>query len=458
MNVVLIVVDSLRAASLEAFGGRGPGTPFLSCLHERTVCFRRAYATECWTLPTHCSMFTGLLPSQHGAHFHTMAYRGAAPTIAEILSRAGFHTELITRNFVFDGTIPGITRGFVKSTRIVSPRKRLDPFSLFLAAAKPRFRRHVRSTGFFHPLQRDSRRFLTDFARALLPADRLALDHLLERMQDHRRSNRRYFLFANLYDVHAPYPPSADSVLRPFVSLHNILENVRFPGVMARLGAHRYLKPGFRISARGRRMLLERYHRAIELMDEKLATFWREASRSGLLDDTLLILTSDHGEAFGEHGLYLHDASVYDTHLHVPLWVHHPRLAPAVLDDVVSTRDLFGLIRSTGLDEGYAGTILDRDRRARRPIAVAQHFHYPYDESFEPRYRRDLAAAILRSQKVIRCGDELAAYDLEIDPGERSAERCDLNGVLTRWRSAAIADDVLAEAGACLRLPLTAAA
>ena len=70
MNVVLLVVDSLRARSLGLPPELGPRTPFLRRLGTETTYFRRAYATECWTLPSHCSMFTGLLPSQHGTHFH----------------------------------------------------------------------------------------------------------------------------------------------------------------------------------------------------------------------------------------------------------------------------------------------------------------------------------------------------------------------------------------------------
>ena len=77
------------------------------------------------------------------------------------------------------------------------------------------------------------------------------------------------------------------------------------------------------------------------------------------LEDTLLILTSDHGEAFGEHGLYLHDASLYETHLHVPLWVHHPEASPAQVRDVVSTRELFSLMRSAAFGRGVGGTILE---------------------------------------------------------------------------------------------------
>src|SRR5574340_864468 len=117
MNVILLVIDSLRAASLALEGDRPdlPQTPFLAWLSRTTQYFRRAYATECWTLPTHLSLFTGLMPSEHQAHFQTMAYAQPAPTVAEVLASAGFHTELITRNFVFDGTIPGVTRGFERT-------------------------------------------------------------------------------------------------------------------------------------------------------------------------------------------------------------------------------------------------------------------------------------------------------------------------------------------------------
>jgi membrane-anchored protein YejM (alkaline phosphatase superfamily) len=115
-----------------------------------------------------------------------------------------------------------------------------------------------------------------------------------------------------------------------------MLENVVMPFVLPCLGGHRYLQPGFHLSSLSRRMLLERYHRAIELMDAKLASFYGAARSAGLLDDTLLIVTSDHGEAFGEHALYLHDASIYDIHLHVPLWIHHPGRGPARIADVVS--------------------------------------------------------------------------------------------------------------------------
>ena len=81
------------------------------------------------------------MATAHGAHFQSMGYTGAAPTIAELLSAAGFHTESVTRNPIFDGAIPGITRGFRARTCLLAEVGGLNPLSLLLALSKPRFRR-----------------------------------------------------------------------------------------------------------------------------------------------------------------------------------------------------------------------------------------------------------------------------------------------------------------------------
>lgn len=443
LNIVLIVVDSLRASALHA-----AAHPFFARLAGESLHFRRAYATECWTLPTHLSMFTGLLPSAHGAHFQTMAYTAAAPTIAEILSAEGFHTEVVTRNSIFDGSLPGVTRGFQENTLVLSQRSSgINPLSLILAASKPRFRRQILTSGFFHPRQQESLRFLTTFARATVPADAEALAHVRDRMATHRTRQQPFFVFCNLYDVHAPYPPSPHSIFRPPWSLDGIEDTLRMPFVMPKLGGHQYLRPDFRMSARSQAMLRNRYRDAVALMATKLAAFYDDVHAAGLLDDTLLIITSDHGEGFGEHGLYLHDASVYDTHLHVPLFVRHPTLAPAAVDDVVSTRDLFGLMRAAGCGEQLSATIVDAGYRTEHPVALAEHFHYDRLPDALPQYREDLVAAITAESKIIVRPDAAAAYDLSRDPGEVHpqvedvedfASRCRRQGIAGRTADAAI--------------------
>ncbi len=415
MDVLLLIVDSLRAHPFA--DGTVASTPFLNSLRHRSVSFERAYATECWTLPSHASMFTGLMPSEHGAHFQTMAYSGAAPTLAQSLSEQGYNTELATRNFVFDGTIAGINRGFARCTRLVSDVRRWDPTPLFLALSKPRVRRHLRNTGFFHADHRADREFLRAFAQTLRPADDLLLAYLIRRLSENRRAGARSFLFANLYDVHAPYAPRAGSLLRPWRSPAGIAENLLAPYALSRLGEHRYLRADFSLPDLIRRILQERYRAAVELMDGKLALFFRQLAEADLLDDTLVILTGDHGEGFGEHGLFLHDASVYETHLHVPLWILAPGMTPTSIDEVVSTRHLFDLV--LGMVGGAARpAILDAEFRARHPVAFAQHYHYPHLRDAMPRYRVNQFAAVGKHAKLVCRGGAWTYTDLRSDSRE----------------------------------------
>jgi hypothetical protein len=245
------------------------------------------------------------------------------------------------------------------------------------------------------------------------------LAHALERMADGRRQNRPYFLFLNLYDIHAPYPPRANSPLRSFATVAGWIENLMLPQLSIQLGGHAYLREGFTFSARAQRILLDRYHTAIELMDGKVGGFVDAARAAGLLDDTMLIVVSDHGEAFGEHDLYFHDASVYETHLHVPLFIHHPGCAPEQVDDVVSTRDLYRLLANIADGRGLGGTLLDPTARAARPVALAEHFHYTHAEQARPRYTQDIAAAVVGRRKLIVRREGGVLYDLTPDPDER---------------------------------------
>jgi len=438
MNVVLVVVDSLRTRSLAGWRTTGVPTPFLDRLSRQAVWFRRAYATECWTLPTHLSLFTGLLPSAHGAHFQTMAYRGAMPTLAERAAAAGYHTEVITRNSLFDGTIPGATRGFQHNTRLLADLRWPDPLGLLLALAKPRVRRLIRSSGFFNTLQRDNRAFLGTLARMIIPADGRALAYTLERLTALRARGGRACLFLNLYDVHAPYPPRAESPLRAFTSIDGWIENLMLPRLATQLGGHAYLRSGFAFSARAQRILQQRYHDAIALMDAKLGEFHEAARQAGLLDDSVVVVVADHGEAFGEHALYFHDASVYDTHLHVPMWIHHPDVSPHVVDDVVSTRGLYELLTAIVEGRGLSGTLLDATERQRHPVALAEHFHYPHVADMDPRYAQNIAAAIVGHQKAIVRREGLYAYDLAADPDEMAPEPLALATFIERCRQAGV--------------------
>jgi hypothetical protein len=367
-------------------------------------------------------MFTGLLPSQHRAHFQSATYLGKHVTVAASLSAAGYHTEVVTRNPQFDGTVPGLTRGFRVNTPVLADLGWSRwPTAIMLALQKPRLRRVIAAGGWFSLLQKRNRDFVTTMARIGIPADDRVLAYLVERMTERRRRNEKFFYFANLYDVHAPYAPERSSFFSPFRSLEGLIENLSLPQ-LCRITAHDYLRSGFHMPEYARAAMARRYHRAIELMDQKLDRFFDELRRARLLEDTVVIVAADHGEAFGEHDLYYHDASVYDTHLHVPLWVHHPDRHPEVVDDVVSTRGLFDLIRGIALRHTTRGTLLDASARASQPVALAEHFHYPYVDDMQPRYAQNIAAAIVGDRKLVVRQEGLLQYDLARDPDERDGE------------------------------------
>lgn len=427
LAIVLIVVDSLRFRSLRPENVDGGiarlRTPFFDSLDDRMTSFSRAHATECWTLPTHVSMFTGRLPSEHGAHFQNLSYAGAAPTLAERLTERGYETHLLTRNSILDGSLPGVTRGFRHNDPILADLHGGGRgLGLLLALSKPRVRRLIRDSGFFHSLQREQRKFLVRLARMSIPADTLALQTAVGLLQRARREARKTFLLLNLYDVHSPYAPRMDSPLAP-PSLEGLLSNLLLAWVLPKISAHGYLRPGFRLSKRSRRMLLGRYERAIELMDVKLGRFVQMLADDGLLDDVALVLTSDHGEAFGDHGLYLHDGSVYQTHLHVPLWVHVPGMRARRIDDVVSTVGVHDLVESLARGGPAKGTLLDAEATGEQAVALAEHFHYPAVRGALPEYSSNVAAARVGRRKAIVRRDRIDCYDLDADHDERHATR-----------------------------------
>jgi arylsulfatase A-like enzyme len=238
-------------------------------------------------------------------------------------------------------------------------------------------------------------------------------------MAHFKKVGKPYFLFCNLYDVHAPYPPVDDSIFLPMNKASNIVDNINAFQGLAKISLHAYLQAGFSLPEAQRLALLARYRSAVERMDRTVGQFYAAAQAEGLLDDTLFVLTSDHGEAFGEHDVYLHDASLFDENISVPLWIKHPHHKPQEIDDVVTTRGLYEVMRSAAGLEREANTIVDAEYRSRHPVAFAEHFYYPHVQNIAPRYAQNITATITREFKIISRREGAEMYDRSSDPWER---------------------------------------
>ena len=290
-NLLFISIDTLRADALGSYGNQRGASPQLDAFAQRSVLFEQAWSHSPKTAPSHMSMLTGLPPRAHGVGNLNTA--GASvlgeevPTMAEILAARGFRTAAVTSGGNVKSAL-GFDRGF----EIYQDQGR--------------------------PLAQN------------LP--------VAERWLGERDADERWFLFFHTYEVHDPYFPAAQDIAR-FADADYAGDIVGERAELnARIAAGQDLAP----NATGHDHLLINYWRRADLedpvdlrhlhdlylaglagADRELGAFLRRLEQRGLLDETLVVITSDHGEEFGEHGRTLHD-QLWREVLHVPLIVRLP--------------------------------------------------------------------------------------------------------------------------------------
>ena len=305
-NVVLITLDTVRAASLSLYGYDRQTSPNLARFAQDGVVFTRAFSTSPWTLPSHGAMFTGRQPHELTAAWKT-PIDNTHPMLAEVLRKSGYLTAGFAGNIKYCPAEFGLARGFTHYED--HPRSVL---------------RSLLSTSFGETVSK-ALSFEERYRFWLKSAARLNTDFL--RWIDHRPAGRPFFAFINYYDAHAPYlsppefgrrfsatPPRGDIWTRK-------LDEWR-PDEIRELNAA--------------------YDSAIAYLDDELGKLFEALRQRDLLRNTAIIITADHGEQFGEHGLLEHANSLYLSLLHVPLVVVYPGQVPAGLkvETFVSLRDL----------------------------------------------------------------------------------------------------------------------
>ena len=368
-NILLLVLDTQRAQSMSLYGHSRSTTPRLDRLAREGVVFDRAIASAPWTLPSHATMFTG----RYNAQLQTGLFEGLDDrflTLAESLRDRGYATGGFVGNTVFGNDFYGLNQGF--------SRYMDEATSLGAALEATWLGRDI--LGWIRRKVGDHR-FL-----ARQRADVVNREFL--EWVDRPRGARPFFAFLNYFDSHAPYRAPA-----PF-------------GRRFATGGGIYWLKGETVDSHTPselRQLKDSYDGATAYVDDQI---WRlvEALRArGLLDRTLLIVTGDHGEAFGEHGMMGHGNDLYLPDIWVPLFIRYPDRVPGGLrvHAPVSARDIpataFDLL---GLPEAspFPGATLARywGGGSSRPVAdtvLAEHglmnalfagrYHFIRDESAE---------------------------------------------------------------------------
>jgi len=337
-NVVLLILDTVRGASLEFLDDLGPQSPWnpvrpptLDSLAGESVLFTRAIAPSPWTLPSHESMFTGRWANRLSGEGAAASQRLEGlvpwiPTLPEVLARHGYLTAGFVGNLIFTSAETGLARGF-----LTYEDYQVSPAQLLLSSAIGRrlagndlLRRVLR---YHETLNRKGAGTVTDQFLAW-----------------HERSgDRPFFAFLNFFDAHEPYfPPDSVRAAMPPGSRWD--DFTHFVGLLTGATALRNRK--WDMDPAEQRAHASGYHGAILRLDEEVHRLVAELRRRGALANTVLIIASDHGEQLGEHNLYNHNNSLYLPSLHVPLMVLDPRSPdrPLVVRDVVSLRDMAATI------------------------------------------------------------------------------------------------------------------
>ena len=320
-NLLFVSIDTLRADAVGAYGRDWDGTKALDALAARGVTFTSAWAHSPKTAPSHMTMFTGLPPRTHGLGNQrssgAQSLSDKVTTLAETLQRAGFHTGAVTSGGNVKGYL-GFERGFDSfDERPSQPPQKLERMTAWI---------------------RD----------AATPAP--------------GEAPRPWFAFFHTYAVHDPYLPpkkyvrkytdpdyTGDIVGDPVELARQIRDgDDRAPWAETHAKAAENFWMRVDVDDPADMAYLEQLYLAgVAAFDFQLGRFLDELEAEGLLENTIVVVTSDHGEEFGEHGDTRHN-SVWRQHLHVPLVVVVP---PGLVRDpaLVTGREIDAPVRHMDL-------------------------------------------------------------------------------------------------------------
>ena len=397
-NVLLIVLDTVRAWSLGIYGYPRPTTPELARWMSDGTRFQTVLSTAPWTLPSHATLFTGRFPHELSAGWFS-PLDDAQPTLAEVLSARGYASAGFVANTTYCSYESGLARGFSHFEDYpVSIPQLMFSSSLGKYLAGSRFTR-----------------------RKLLRVSADEINHRVLGWLDHRPTDRPFFVFLNYLDTHNPYQPPA-----PYDTL------------FSDAGAERYLEairedtPARLWTPEARRAAVDKYDESLAYLDATLGRLFAELKRRGLWDNTVVIVTSDHGEEFGEHNVFFHGNSLYRPALEVPLLVRFPGRVPSgrLVTTPVSLKDLAATVVDLSGDTAVRlpGRSLARFWTGTVPDSATSSDTLLMELGYSPRLpkatpiaRGPMKSVVLNGYRLIRYGDgQLELYDFARDTMERN--------------------------------------
>jgi arylsulfatase A-like enzyme len=390
-NVLIIVLDALRADHSSAYGYARPTTPNMDAVAADGTLFERAFATSSYTLASHASILTGLLPHQHNAEWvEPLRYRDCAcETLGEALQARGYVTAGFSSNPYWFTAEYGFARGFHRFEDFFNTPADAAIRTVFGRAVE---RLVLPRIGYLDVPGRKRADFVNRRVLRWLDAS----------------EGRPFFAFVNYFDVHDPYLPP-----EPFRSRYagrpvGGIINWRVTGLDPQL-------PDSVIADE-----MDAYDGALTYLDTQVGALLDSLAARGQLDNTIVVITSDHGEEFGEHGFVLHGHALHVQSLHVPLIIRGPGVTPGVrvsspVSNAAIPSTLMGLAFGAG---GFPWTPL---------LGGSEHFDPPISELVQKPWGSERFPAFHGAMQSVADGPwhyirhqvfDPELYDLDTDPAE----------------------------------------
>ena len=407
-NVLLIVMDTVRAKSMSLYGYERPTTPELEKLSQQGVLFQTAITPCSWTLPAHASMFTGQWPYKLSTHYITPLDK-TYPVLAEVFDERGYRTAGFVANNFYCSREFGLSRGF----------RHYEDYRLTLGQM-------VLSEALTNAFTRGTR--IYDLLATYHNFGRKSADLVNQgflNWVDRQSSGQPFFAFLNYFDAHDPYLDAPEfekkyGLKRPYGSIEE--------GIRDR-------------TEEALNELQRAYHGAIEYVDQQIGNLIQALAQRGILDHTLVIITADHGESLGEHGMLGHGNSLYLDQLQVPLLVIQPGQIPPgkTITTPVSLRSIPAtILEAAGLPNGrFPGRSLRRYWQEDAEDEEILYSHTAIEDEKTTIYRFSLESIYYQGFHFIQPyqqNEEL--YDIRADPEEliNLAGDPKYHEVLTRYR------------------------
>lgn len=407
-HVVVIILDTVRADAIGAVLEGQSITPYIDGLIAESTVFSQAFTPAPWTVPSHASLFTGRYPHEHGARHGHYRLDSQTDTLAERLEARGYRTAGFTCNpWLNQGS--GFSQGFDVYR---------EPFRM--ADAAP------------------------DKGAAA------ATEMILEWLDQRKAQDPPFLLFVNYLEAHLPYaPPKAILDTLNLTARGSTSQEFSIPE------AERHITGEQPVSEDRLEQVKRLYLAEVHYLDQQVRRIVDALRQRGWLDNTLLIITSDHGEHLGEHGLTGHEFSLHQPVLHIPLLIRCPGVMPkgrrvsmpaslvdllptvlAVVDEKTGASDLSGV---NLLDLVHADP--DQDRPVVAEYARPERLIHGYWQSRHPRADLSRYDVSLRSVRdggfkyIVSGSGEERLFDLKDDPPETHDISADAPDRLASLRS-----------------------